>query len=179
MNIVYPFLKGLISITPQQYEDERGCFWESFQDIRYGEIIKEKFVQDNISISKRGVIRGLHLQNSPNAQGKLVSVLRGAVLDVVVDVRTESPTFGQHFQIELNDTNRTQLYIPPGFAHGFQALEDQSIFSYKCTNYYSSNAEVTILWNDSVLNIKWPLDVQIVSEKDQKGITFSEFNSPF
>mgnify|MGYP003335210370 CR=1 FL=1 len=105
MNIVYPFLKGLISITPQQYEDDRGCFWESFQDIRYGEIIKEKFVQDNISISKRGVVRGLHLQNSPNAQGKLVSVLRGAVVDVVVDVRIESPTFGQHFHIELNDTN--------------------------------------------------------------------------
>ncbi len=172
-------IQGLKLITPKRYSDERGFFMESFQTHRYTEVIQEHFVQDNISNSKKGVIRGLHLQKPPNAQGKLVQVLRGFVSDVALDLRKSSPTFGMHVQIELSAENGHQFYIPPGFAHGFQALEDDTIFLYKCTNFYATEDELTIRWDDPVLDIQWPINPAITSTKDEHGWWFNEFKSPF
>ena len=139
-------IEGLLIIDPKKFHDERGFFYESFHIQKYQEILGSEynFVQDNVSVSKKNVLRGIHFQHSPMAQGKLVSVLNGRVLDVAVDLRKESATFGKHFMIELSRENGLQFWIPPGFAHGFVALEDDTVFNYKCTNYYSPNHEETL-----------------------------------
>ena len=172
-------IPGLKLITPKRFSDERGFFMESFQTDRYAQVIQEHFVQDNISNSKKGVIRGLHLQQPPHAQGKLVQVLRGAVSDVALDLRKSSPTFGMHVQVEISAENGQQFYIPPGFAHGFQALEDDTLFLYKCTNFYAAADELTLRWDDPVLDIQWPINPVITSPKDEQGWWFNEFKSPF
>ena len=167
MNFITTPIEGLVVIEPKIYHDERGYFFESFnqQEIeKYG--IKNNFVQDNQSLSKKGVLRGLHFQNPPFEQGKLIRVVRGAVLDVTVDIRKSSPTFGKHFSIELNDKNNKLLWVPPGFAHGFLALEDHTIFLYKCTALYNKTAESGLLYNDPALNINWGEINPLLSEKD-------------
>ena len=163
-------IPGLLIITPDVFTDERGFFMESFQEWRYQEILGGDihFVQDNLSFSKKGVLRGLHYQAPPFAQGKLVSVLRGRVRDVAVDIRHGSPTFGQYVSVELSADNHQQLWIPPGFAHGFVALEDDTLFAYKCTNVYSREHDRGVLWSDPVIGIDWSVVDPIVSEKDKQ-----------
>jgi dTDP-4-dehydrorhamnose 3,5-epimerase len=174
-------IEGLFIIEPRVFEDTRGAFYETFNE----KIFQEKtgidlsFCQDNESISKKNVLRGLHFQNPPFAQGKLVRVVAGRVIDIAVDIRKSSKTYGQYESIELSAENKKQFWIPPGFAHGFVALEDNSIFNYKCTNYYNPNSERTIQWNDTVLNINWEINDPIISEKDQNGIDFTTFVSEF
>src|SRR5574343_10699 len=174
-------IEVLVLIEPRRFHDYRGYFFESFNEQKYSELLGEEavFVQDNVSFSKKNVLRGLHFQNPPFAQGKLVSVLKGKVLDVAVDLRKDSPTYGQHEMVELSADNGLQFYIPPGFAHGFVALEEETLFSYKCTNYYSPAHEDTLLWNDSNLNIHWNCSEPLVSEKDKIGKIFDTFVSPF
>jgi dTDP-4-dehydrorhamnose 3,5-epimerase len=173
-------IDDLILIKPSVYMDERGEFLESYNDKKYPPLIKEfQFSQDNLSKSHKHVLRGLHFQLPPYAQGKLVQVLRGCVLDVAVDLRKSSSTFGKYFSVELNEDNKLQLWIPAGFAHGFIAKEANTIFSYKCSNSYSPTHERTLLWNDSELNIDWGFESPIVSSKDRDGILFKNFKSPF
>ncbi|MFM2038170.1 MAG: dTDP-4-dehydrorhamnose 3,5-epimerase [Bacteroidota bacterium] len=179
MQVEYFSISGLIKFVPNIFEDERGCFMEQYNAQRYEPFLPISFIQDNISQSHRGVLRGLHFQTPPFAQGKLVQVLKGSVLDVAVDLRLNSSTYGQHEIIELSDKNRTQFYIPEGFAHGFIALEDHTLFSYKCTNVYSAEHERTLLWNDPMLGIEWPDISKIVSPKDQEGILLKNLNNPF
>lgn len=175
-------LKGVWLIKPKVFQDERGYFFESFNTKIFNEIglsIKP-FVQDNQSLSIKNVIRGLHFQAPPYAQAKLVRVVTGAVLDVVVDIRTQSPTYGKNFTVELNDKNKWMLYIPEGFAHGFETLEDNTIFFYKCSNYYHKLSEGCIYWNDQDLKINWRNNHNpILSIKDKQGTPFKEFISPF
>ena len=174
-------IEGLFIIEPRVFEDTRGVFYETFNE----KIFKEKtgvelsFCQDNESISKKNVLRGLHFQNPPFAQGKLVRVVSGRVIDIALDIRKSSKTYGQYESIELSAENKKQFWIPPGFAHGFVALEDNSIFNYKCTNYYNPVSEATIQWNDPSLNIDWQINMPIISEKDQKGIDFTTFVTEF
>lgn len=179
MDIEHFKIPGLLLFHPKKYTDNRGYFIETFQNQRYGHHISEPFVQDNLSLSKKGVIRGLHFQSPPFAQGKLVQVLKGSVLDVAVDLRKNSPTYGQHIAVELNERNAAQFFIPEGFAHGFQALEEDTVFTYKCSNYYNSEHEETLRWDDEDLGIIWPLEATLVSDKDQLGMNFKSFNSPF
>lgn len=173
--------EGLQIIQPTVFKDDRGYFFESFNEKRFFEQsgICPKFVQDNQSFSCKNVLRGLHFQMPPFAQAKLVRVVRGAVLDIVVDLRKDSKSFGKSVSLELNDRNHLALYIPEGFAHGFVTIEDNTLFIYKCTEYYNKESERTILWNDSELDIDWNCSNPILSEKDKKGILFSQFNSPF
>jgi dTDP-4-dehydrorhamnose 3,5-epimerase len=174
-------IKDLLLIQPRIFEDDRGFFYESFNETKYKEILgaEIQFVQDNISVSKKNVLRGLHFQKPPFAQGKLVTVLRGSVMDVAVDLRKESKTYGQYQLVELSENNKLQFWIPAGFAHGFCSLEDDTIFSYKCSNYYSHQHEETIMWNDSDLAIDWKIINPIVSDKDKIGKYFNTFDSPF
>lgn len=167
-------IDGLVEIIPSIYNDERGWFYEFFNKSTFEKAgIATHFVQENTSFSKKGVIRGLHFQQQPHEQGKLVTVLMGSVLDVVVDLRKGSETFGQVYYCELDSTKRNMLMVPKGFAHGFAALED-SYFFYKCTNLYNKPAESGIVWNDPHLNIQWPLKNPIVSEKDRVLPTWEE-----
>ena len=174
-------LKGLFIIEPTVFKDDRGYFFESFNS----KLFKDKtgysnnFVQDNESKSQKNVLRGLHFQNPPFAQGKLVRVIKGSVLDVAVDIRNESSTYGKHIKLVLSEQNKTMMYIPEGFAHGFLTLENDTIFSYKCTNYYNKSSEDCILWNDLTLAIDWQIDKPILSEKDQLGKNFSSFVTKF
>ena len=173
-------LDGVYLITPEIFEDERGYFFESYNENQFNKVgIICHFIQDNQSKSQKGVLRGLHFQNPPYAQGKLVRVISGSVLDVAVDIRKKSPTYGQHFSIELTEQNKTMLWIPPGFAHGFATLENNTIFSYKCTNLYNKESEKCIFWNDQNLNIDWQLNSPILSKKDINGTPFQEFVSLF
>ncbi len=168
-------LEGVIEMQPRVFNDERGYFFESFNSPLFKQNgILEDFIQDNQSFSKKGVVRGLHFQNEPFAQGKLVRVLKGAVLDVVVDIRPNSPTFGKWESFLLTEENRKMVYLPAGFAHGFSTLED-AIFSYKCTNVYHKESEGGIIYNDSDLAIDWQVDNPIVSEKDMELLTFANF----
>lgn len=164
-------LGGLLILTPRIFADERGSFLETFNQRRFNEITGSdvEFVQDNESTSAKGVLRGLHFQAAPHAQGKLVHVTRGAVLDVCVDIRPESPTYGQHFKKRLDGLTKEMLWIPTGFAHGFLALEDNTSFAYKCTGYYHPPAERTLLWNDPSLGIDWGVTAPLVSPKDREG----------
>jgi dTDP-4-dehydrorhamnose 3,5-epimerase len=165
-------IKGLIEIIPRVFFDERGFFLETYQQKVFADHgIPYKFVQDNRSFSKKGVVRGLHFQKEPFAQGKLVQVITGKVLDVVVDIRPGSSTFGQHASFILDGEKGNMLYVPEGFAHGFAALED-TVFVYKCTNFYNKAAESGIVWNDPQLAINWQLTNPVVSDKDQLLPTF-------
>lgn len=165
------FVEGLVLLKPKAFADERGYFLESFNEERYGTlgIPADRFMQDNISKSKKGVLRGLHFQSDPMAQGKLVQVLWGKALDVAVDIRRGSPTYGKHVAVELSGENHRQFFIPAGFAHGFLALEDDTIFSYKVTAPYSRECEGGIRYDDPDIAIEWPaMDGLIVSAKDQE-----------
>jgi len=167
MQVRHTTIEGLIELIPRVFEDERGLFFESYNKPLFASLgLPMEFIQDNQSFSVKGVLRGLHMQNEPFAQGKLVRVITGQVLDVAVDLRPDSPTFGQHETFLLDARLANMAYIPEGFAHGFVALED-SIFSYKCTNVYNKAAESGIIWNDPDLNINWGVSDPIVSEKDQ------------
>ena len=175
-------IPGLLVIEPRVFGDDRGVFYETFNLNKFREItgIEDvSFFQDNESISKINVLRGLHFQNPPYAQGKLVRVSNGRALDVAVDIRKDSPTYGKYFSVELSVENKKMFWIPPGFAHGFVALEDNTTFDYKCTNYYSPDYEGTIQWNDEELGIDWGVENPIISEKDQKGQVFTTFVSDF
>lgn len=174
-------IKGLIIIETRRFQDERGYFFESFNHQKFEEILGEsiRFVQDNISISSKNVLRGLHFQNPPHAQGKLVSVLRGSVLDVAVDLRKDSETYGKYQSVVLSAENGLQFWIPPGFAHGFLSLEDDTIFSYKCTNYYHPECEESLIWNDSDLAIDWKIKNPIISSKDEIQNNFNTFVTKF
>ncbi len=173
-------INDLFVIEPTIFDDNRGYFYESFNIEKYSFITeKYSFVQDNISKSKYGTIRGLHYQIGEFAQGKLISVLVGKVFDVAVDIRFGSPTFGKYFGIELSEENKKQLWIPPGFAHGFSVLSEEVIFSYKCTANYNKESERSIIYNDSDLGIDWKVKNQIVSEKDLTSKKFSEIEKDF
>ena len=168
MQVRHTPIEGLIELIPRIFEDERGYFFESYNKPLFASLgLTMDFVQDNQSFSVKGVLRGLHMQNEPFAQGKLVRVISGQVLDVAVDLRPDSPTFGQYETFLLDARLANMAYIPEGFAHGFVALED-SIFSYKCTNVYNKGAESGIRWDDPDLNINWDVKNPIVSEKDQE-----------
>lgn len=174
MQIIQTGFEGLVEIIPQVYHDNRGWFLEFYKETAFhAQGITYQFPQVNLSQSKKGVIRGLHFQNAPWEQAKLVSVLQGKVLDVVVDLRPNSKTFGQSYSCQLDDGQHNMLMVPAGFAHGFAALED-SLFLYKSSNVYNRESEGGIVWNDPTLNIQWPFTNPIISDKDQQLPTFSE-----
>ena len=173
-------IEGLLLFNPKVFKDERGEFFETYNYEKYAsQSPNVNFVQDNLSKSHKNVLRGLHFQLPPFEQGKLVQVIKGSVLDVAVDLRKNSATYGAHFSVELNDTNKLQFWIPPGFAHGFLSLEDDTLFAYKCTNNYSPGHEKTLLWNDPQLTINWGEIQPIVSLKDLQGVPFNSFITPF
>ncbi|MCW8806389.1 MAG: dTDP-4-dehydrorhamnose 3,5-epimerase [Ignavibacteriaceae bacterium] len=173
-------IPGLLVVQPDAFTDSRGFFFESYNKKRYEEFgIPDDFIQDNISKSKKGTIRGLHYQIGEKAQGKLCQVIEGEVLDVAVDIRFNSLTFGKHFSLILNSEKKIQLWIPVGFAHGFSVLSDEAIFSYKCTNYYSKAQERSILFNDPDLKIDWKIESPIVSEKDLQAAKFKDIEKDF
>jgi len=180
MEVIKTNIDGLLIIKPDVYGDDRGYFFETYSKRKYAEYgIEEDFVQDNISKSLKGTIRGLHYQVGGKAQGKLCHVIKGTVLDVAVDIRFDSPTFGQYFSIELTGEDKTQMWIPPGFAHGFSVLSDEVLFVYKCTNYYSKHDERAILYKDPQLNIDWKVENPIVSEKDLKAKLINKIQADF
>lgn len=180
MEIIKTPIKDLLVIQPKVFADERGYFFESYNKEKLAEVgLTLDFVQDNQSMSQKNVLRGLHLQNPPFAQGKLVRVIKGAVLDVAIDVRKDSKTYGQHYKVELNEENKTMFWIPPGFLHGFLTLQDNTIFFYKCTGPYSKESEDSVIWNDSQLNIDWGIEQPVLSEKDAQAKIFKEFKSQF
>ncbi len=184
MKIIETPIKDLLVIEPKVWVDNRGYFFESFSQKFFAEAgISVNFVQDNQSFSQKGILRGLHAQATPSAQGKLVRVIQGKVLDVAVDIRKNSATYGHHFTIELSGDNHKQLWMPPGFLHGFLTLKDDTIFTYKVTNYYDKNSEIGVLWNDATLNIDWaayldPNDFKL-SDKDVVLGDFNSLESPF
>ena len=180
MQIQKTNIEDLLIINPAVFKDSRGAFFESYNKQLFASHgLDMEFVQDNQSISNKGVIRGIHLQIPPFAQGKLVSVVHGSALDVAIDIRKSSPTFGKYVTVKLDSENNTFFWIPEGFAHGFAALEDNTIFQYKVTNYYNKDSEISIRWNDPLLNIQWGIDSPVVSEKDCKSLLFKDFVSPF
>lgn len=176
MKIISTPVDGVLLIEPKIFNDDRGSFFESFNQKELSEAgVTLPFVQDNQSISSKNVIRGLHFQRHPNAQGKLVRVVKGSVIDVIVDLRKDSLTFGRHYSVELNDKSNQMLWVPPGIAHGFSVLEDQTIFAYKVTDYYNAFSESGIIYNDIDLNINWGVKNPIVSEKDRVLPSFKEY----
>ena len=181
MEFIETTLKGAYLIKPKVFQDERGFFLESYSEKVFAENeIDAKFVQDNHSLSvKKGVLRGLHFQLPPNVQAKLVRVTRGKVLDVIVDIRKNSPTYGKWESFELSGDNFKMLYVPKGFAHAFLTLEDNTEFMYKVDNFYAPESDSGLIWNDSDLNIDWPIEDPTLSEKDAKLQKFKDFNSPF
>ena len=184
MNITPTPIADLYVIEPKVWKDNRGYFYESYSAKNFADAgIDAVFVQDNQSFSQIGTLRGLHAQKAPFAQGKLVRVIQGSVLDVAVDIRTNSATYGEHYSIELSGENHKQLWIPPGFLHGFVTLENDTIFTYKVTNYYDKNSEIGVMWNDADLNIDWSKDVALedllLSDKDLVLPAFKDFSSPF
>ncbi|HOT88836.1 MAG TPA: dTDP-4-dehydrorhamnose 3,5-epimerase [Bacteroidales bacterium] len=173
-------IEGLLIIQPDVYFDERGYFLETYNKEKWKELgINFDFMQDNQSQSSEGVLRGLHFQNPPYAQGKLVSVIAGAVIDIAVDLRKKSKTYGSYFALELSEQNKTIFWIPPGFAHGFVSLQDNTIFSYKCTQVYNKQSEASIRWDDTDLAIDWKIQNPIISEKDRNAPFFKEYISMF
>ncbi|KAA5253691.1 dTDP-4-dehydrorhamnose 3,5-epimerase [Bacteroides faecis] len=182
MEIIKTNIEGVIIIEPRIFKDDRGYFFESFSQREFEEkVCKTTFVQDNESKSSYGVLRGLHFQKPPFAQSKLVRVIKGAVLDVAVDIRKGSPTFGQYVSVELTGDNHRQFFIPRGFAHGFSVLSEEVIFQYKCDNFYSPQSEGAIAWNDPDLNIDWriPIEEVVLSEKDSKHPKLKDLQSVF
>jgi dTDP-4-dehydrorhamnose 3,5-epimerase len=177
MNVTFKktTLEGVLLIEPKIFGDRRGHFLEAFRE----EIFREKgliyhFVQDNISTSQKGTVRGLHYQKPPHAQAKLLMAIQGRILDVAVDMRKNSPTFGNYFSAELTDENRQMMYIPAGFAHGFSVLSDQATVFYKCNSYYHQPSERGVRWNDPDLNIDWKAEEALVSDKDQAQPMFAD-----
>ncbi|UQD56133.1 dTDP-4-dehydrorhamnose 3,5-epimerase [Flavobacterium sp. K5-23] len=182
MNIEFTDIKDLVIITPTVFEDERGYFMESYNKTKLGDLgINIDFVQDNQSFSKKGTLRGLHYQNPPFAQTKLVRVLEGEIIDVAVDLRKESPTYGQSFAVLLTSKNKKQLLVPQGFAHGFSVISETAVVMYKCDQFYDKASEGGIRFDDSKLNIDWGMDLKeaIVSEKDLVLPDFANCNSQF
>lgn len=180
MEIIKTSIPDLVVINPLVFRDERGYFFESYNHEKFKNAgIPELFVQDNESKSQKNVLRGLHFQKPPFAQGKLVRVIKGAVLDVAVDLRVGSPTYGKWELVEISESNKLIYWIPPGFAHGFLTLEDETIFSYKCTNVYNKESEGSIAWDDIDLKINWNIAEPILSEKDKSSPKFADFVSPF
>ena len=181
MEIIKTKIQDLLIVKPDVYEDERGYFFESFSKEKFKALgLDLDFVQDNESKSQKNVLRGLHFQKPPYAQGKLVRVVKGAVLDVAVDLRAGSETYGQWEAVELSEENKLMYWIPPGFAHGFLTLRDETVFTYKCTNVYNRESEGSLLWNDTDLNIDWGATSNLIlSEKDQNAPIFKQFNTPF
>ncbi|MDE6235814.1 MAG: dTDP-4-dehydrorhamnose 3,5-epimerase [Muribaculaceae bacterium] len=182
MEIIKTDIEGVVIIKPCIFEDARGYFYESYNKREFDEKVgRVDFVQDNQSKSSKGVMRGLHFQRPPFTQAKLVRCVRGRVLDVAVDIRKGSPTYGQHVAVELTDENNLQFFIPRGFAHGFAVLSDEAVFQYKCDNYYAPEADGGISIEDNSLGIDWklPLDKIILSEKDKNHPMLKDFDSPF
>jgi len=173
VNVLPTSLPGILLLEPKVFGDERGFFLETFRAERYLSLgIADRFVQDNWSRSRKGTLRGLHFQH-PKGQGKLVMVTRGAVFDVTVDVRRGSPHFGKWFGAELSESNKRQMWIPPGFAHGFCVLSDEADFQYKCTETYAPEHERTVLWNDPAIGIVWPVERPLLSKKDEAALPLS------
>jgi len=184
MRVEQTSIKGLKVVQPRIFGDDRGYFFETYNQRSFEEQgLPGHFVQDNQSLSQQGVLRGLHFQAPPHAQGKLVRVIKGAVRDVAVDIRRSSPTYGQFHALDLTEENKTQFYIPPGFAHGFLTLVPDTIFAYKCTDLYHPETEGSIRWDDAGLDIDWNLDTlsskPILSDKDREAPFFQNFKSPF
>lgn len=177
MNVIKTKIEGVVIIEPRVFRDDRGYFFESFSQQRFNELVAPvTFVQDNESRSTYGVLRGLHFQKPPYAQSKLVRVVKGVVLDVAVDLRKNSPTFGQYEQVLLSEDNKRQFFIPQGLAHGFVVLSPEAVFQYKCDNYYAPQAEGSVRWDDPQININWqlPLGDILLSEKDKKAPLLAE-----
>lgn len=182
MEVIKTDIEGVVIIKPRIFADERGYFYESFSEREFtAKVCKTTFVQDNQSKSSYGVLRGLHFQKAPYAQSKLVRVVKGKVLDVAVDIRKGSPTYGKHVAVELSEENHLQLFIPRGFAHGFVVLSEEVVFQYKCDNFYSKESEGALMWNDTELGIDWRITEEeaILSEKDKVNTLFKDFDSPF
>tara|TARA_B100000767_G_scaffold273685_1_gene304566 strand:- start:230 stop:775 length:546 start_codon:yes stop_codon:yes gene_type:complete len=181
VNIISTKIEGVYLIKPKIFNDDRGSFFESFNMKVFQKETNQKinFVQDNQSVSSKNILRGLHFQKPPHAQAKLVRVIKGCVLDVVVDLRKKSKTYGKYILEELSEYNNHQLFIPKGMAHGFLTLEDNTIFTYKCSEFYCKEAEDSIIWNDSSIGIKWPDIIPLLSKKDLNAKKFSSFVSPF
>ena len=180
MKISKTFIKDLLVIEPQLFKDDRGFFYESYNKNNLDKVTNIVFVQDNESKSDKGVIRGLHFQAPPFEQTKLVRCISGNILDVALDLRTSSKTYGKFFSIELSSENNKQLFVPKGFAHGFQVLSETAIVNYKVDNFYNPKSDSGIIWNDKDLSIDWNLDLKpILSKKDLKLISFKELKSPF
>ncbi len=182
MNVIQTGIKDLVVLEPKVFGDHRGYFMSPYIEEQFNELAgKTHFVQDNESMSSRGVLRGLHFQVPPFEQAKLVRVIKGAVIDVAVDLRKDSPDYGKHFSILLSGENKKQLFVPRGFAHGFVVLEDETIFSYKVDNMYAPSHEDGIAWNDPDLMIDWQLGnvIPVLSDKDKVLQSFKSFNSPF
>lgn len=182
MEVIKTNIEGVVIIEPRIFKDDRGYFFESFSQREFEEkVCKTTFVQDNESKSSYGVLRGLHFQKPPFAQSKLVRVIKGAVLDVAVDIRKGSLTFGQYVSVELTGENHRQFFIPRGFAHGFSVLSEEVIFQYKCDNFYSPQSEGAIAWNDPDLNIDWriPAEKVVLSEKDSKHPRLKDWQNMF
>jgi len=180
MEIVETGILDLYIVKPTIFKDNRGYFFESYNKeafLRYG--IDQNFVQDNESKSGKGVLRGLHFQKPPFAQGKLVRVIKGAVRDVAVDLRKSSPTYGKWASVELTEDNKWMYWVPPGFAHGFVTLEEDTVFFYKCTNIYNKASEGAIRWDDPDLNIDWGVNNPVLSDKDKVSPLFKDFETPF
>ncbi len=179
MQIEQTFIEGLYLLTPKVFSDKRGYFMESYNHQKWFNELKTEFVQDNESLSNKNVLRGMHFQNPPFAQAKLVRVVSGSVLDIAVDLRTKSKTYGRHYKTILSAENKKQLFLPMGFAHGFLCLEDTTVFSYKCSDYYNAEAEDLLAWNDPSLAIDWGVEKPIVSDRDNNARSFTTFSSPF
>ena len=182
MKVIPTEIEGVVLLEPEVFGDARGYFFESYSEQSFDRLVRPvRFVQDNESMSKYGVLRGLHFQRGAHAQSKLVRVVRGRVLDVAVDIRRGSPTYGRHVAVELTEDNHLQLFIPRGFAHGFAVLSAEAVFQYKCDDYYAPEAEDGIAWDDPSLGIDWriPEEKIILSEKDTRHPLLRDFVSPF
>jgi dTDP-4-dehydrorhamnose 3,5-epimerase len=182
MNLIKTKIEDLVILEPAVFTDERGYFIESYNQQKINELLGNiNFVQDNESKSTRGVLRGLHFQKPPFSQSKLVRCIEGEVLDVAVDLRRDSTTYGQYESIILSAENKKQFFVPQGFAHGFVVLSETALFAYKVDNYYSPKHDVGILWNDPTLNIDWKIETSeiLVSEKDQKAVYLKQLDNPF
>ena len=182
MDVIKTDIEEVVILEPHLFEDERGYFFEAFSEREFAEKVREcHFVQENEAYSTYGVVRGLHFQRPPHAQSKLVRVVKGRVLDVVVDIRKGSPTFGKHIAVELSAENHRQLFIPRGFAHGYSVLSEEALLEYKCDNYYAPASEGAILWNDPALDIDWqiPTESVILSDKDLKNPALAECEALF
>ena len=180
MKILQTELPGLLIIEPDVFRDERGYFCETYNQEKLSQLgFNKTFVQDNESMSSKGVLRGIHFQKPPFAQAKLVRVVRGSIIDFAVDLRKGSPTYGKYKAVELDSETKRMLYLPEGFGHAFISLEDNTIFSYKCSNFYNKESESGILWSDEDLNIDWKIDNPILSDKDKILGKLKDFDSPF